>query len=215
MLANLALAAVLTLGVNPHVCCSPAPAHELDSALRELFEGGRNFEEFLGAARRRTELWHRLQQEGRVSEELVARARAVAGTWRILAVAEDWCGDSAYNLPYVAKLADAVVGLELRIVDSQVGRELMESHRAPDGRPATPTFLLLDASWNEAGCFVERPSPLMAWTMDNRAEKSSDEVHAYVLDWYERDRGHGTVTDLVELMESAAAGHPRCAGGAS
>ena len=215
MLANLALAAVLTLGAPPSVGCAPAPAGEPDAAFRALFEGGRTFDEFLGAARRRTELWHRLRDGGRVSEELIARARAVGGTWRILAVAEDWCADSAYNLPYVAKLADAVDGLELRIVNSEVGRELMESHRAPDGRPATPTFLLLDASWNEAGCFVERPSPLMAWYMDNRAAKSSDEIHEYVLDWYEKDHGRGTVTDLVELMEAAAAGRPRCPGGAS
>jgi len=186
-----------------------------DDVLRTLYEEGRTYEDFVGAARRRTELWNRLTAEGRAPAPLVERARAVGGTWRILAVAEDWCGDSAYNLPYVAKLVEAVEGLELRIVSSTVGRALMEAHRTPDGRAATPTFLLLDASWDEVGCFVERPTPLMAWVQENRGSMDTDALHEYIVDFYETDEGTGTVTDMVELLEAAAAGRPRCGVGGS
>lgn len=198
--------------------CVPVPGIPAgavgDDALRTLYESGRTFPDFLANARRRAELWHRLADEGTVPDELVARARAVGGTWRILAIAEDWCGDSAYNLPYVAELVEQVAGLELRVVNSTQGRALMEAHRTPDLRPATPTLLLLDESWNEAGCFVERPSPLMAWYMENVATKTTDELHEYIVDFYEADGGKATASDLVEILEAAAAGRPRCAIGA-
>lgn len=217
MLSAVLFAATLTLPTGGPACCTPAAAAPAvrDEALQSLFEGGVTFQGFLDAARRRTDLWNRLADEGTVDDDLVARARAVGGTWHILAVAEDWCGDSAYNLPYVAKLADAVDGLEVRVINSTVGRALMEAHRTPDGRAATPTFLLLDAGWEEGGCLVERPSPLMNWYMENREELGTAELHAHIIDFYESDKGRGTVTDIVELLEAARAGHPRCGSGAS
>ena len=208
-----ALLAIAVVVATPHVG-APLPAPVADETLKALYEGGRTFQDFLGGARRRTELWNRLAAEGTVAPDAVARARAVGGSWRILAVAEDWCGDSAHNIPYVAKLVEAVEGVELRIVNSTVGRGLMEAHRTPDGRPATPTLILLDSEWNEVGCFVERPSPLMAWYMENVADKTTDEIHEHVLDFYAADQGHATVEDVVQLLEGAAAGKPRCAVGA-
>ncbi|GMV07241.1 MAG: hypothetical protein AMXMBFR53_35160 [Gemmatimonadota bacterium] len=212
MSATLALAISLLLAPAAHAGAPDSPG---DDTLRALYQQGRTFRDFVGAAQRRTELWKRLSTEGRVSAPLVERARAVGGSWRILAIAEDWCGDSAYNLPYVAKLVEAVEGLELRIVDSTAGRAVMRAHRTPDGRPATPTFLLLDASWDEVGCFVERPAPLMAWYQENRTSMDTDALHAYIVDFYERDGGTSTVTDVLEMLEAAAAGRPRCGTGGS
>lgn len=187
----------------------PSGPGQTEPSPRELYERGRSYREFLSQARRRLGEWRLLDAEARVPDNLAERARTVGGTWRFLAVAEDWCGDSASNLPYLAKLIEAVEGLDLRIVDSNAGRALMEAHRTPDGRPATPTFLLLDSAWNEVGCFVERPASLVAWQMKNRATMTLDEIHEHVAAWYEADRGRGTLTDIVELLELASAGRPR------
>lgn len=208
MIAPLTLAVLIATA--PPVCCVVPPLRIADAELREIWEGGRTFEDFLGTATRRRPLWDRLVREGSVPGDLVARARAVGGTWRILAVAEDWCGDSAYNLPYVAKLAAAVPGVDLRIVSAASGRSVLESHRTPDGRAATPTFVLLDGSWGEAGCFVERPGQLMAWYMANHESLESGPLHEHIVSWYETDAGRGAITEIVEMLEAAAAGAPRC-----
>ncbi len=84
----------------------------------------------------------------------------------------------------------------------------MEAHRTPDGRPATPTVLLLDAAWNEVGSFVERPAPLMTWFQENRGRKSSEELHEHIYDWYDHDRGVSTVAQVVSMMEAARAAGP-------
>jgi len=44
----------------------------------------------------------------------------------------------------------------LRIIGSDVGRAIMNAHRTPDGRAATPTVLLIDADFTEIVKLMER-----------------------------------------------------------
>jgi hypothetical protein len=143
MLTNLALAALLAL--TPVTTCPSGTIAGPDGTLRGLYEGGQSFDDFLAGANRRVELWHgNHQRSEEIDVALLERARAVPGTWRFLAIAVAGCSDSVSTIPFLARLVGMVEGLEMSIVDSRTGREIMESHRTPDGRPATPTVLLLD-----------------------------------------------------------------------
>jgi hypothetical protein len=197
---------------------SPAPGglvHRAGSdSLARLYESGRTWRDFFEAVRARRSLWVENYREGSPAVELVARARAVGGSWRLLVVAVDSCSDSANTIPYLVRLVEQVPGLELRIVSSAAGRRVMEQHRTPDGRAATPTVLLLDPGYAERGCFVERPRALRRWLAD-RAGASEDQRFEAKMDWYRRDRGAETVKELVELLEAAAAGAPICERGAA
>lgn len=195
---------------------TPAPALRVtaavvtDSVLRTLFERGQTFGEFVGKATARREGWLRLQREADVSPALLARARAVGGTWQLLVIAIDRCGDSMNSVPYAARLADSVPGLSLRIVQPNDGRAVQESHRSLDGRTATPTLVLLDAAGNDVGCLVELPAPLRQWNHKHRTVVSDDSLHAYRNSFYAKDRGQSLTAELVELLEAAKAGTPRC-----
>lgn len=200
--------------------CQPAPAVRAqlpaprvvptDSALKSLFDRGQTFAEFVEKATARREGWLRLQQEATIRPDLLARARAVGGTWQLLVIAIDRCGDSMNSVPYAARLADSVPGLSLRIVLPTAGRAVQESHRSLDGRAATPTLVLLDSAGNDVGCLVELPAPLRQWNHKNRTVVSEDSLHAYRSTFYSKDRGVSVSTELVELMEAARAGTPRC-----
>lgn len=58
--------------------------------------------------------------------------------------------------PYPKFLANARARRELRIIGSDIGRAIMNAHRTPDGRAATPTVLLLDANFTEIVELMER-----------------------------------------------------------
>jgi len=208
MVQALAMAALLFASPGPGVAadCVIPDGFPIDDELRQIFESGRSYTDFLDNATRRTELWHGNTEKAEgIDPELVRRARAVGGNWRFLAVAVDSCSDSVSTVPYLAELVARVDGLDLRIVDSTVGRGIMESHRTPDGRGATPTFLLLDEDYEEAGCFIERPFSLQSWIMENDG-LSGDEVFQWKMSWYAEDAGHETVETFVEMLEAAAAG---------
>ncbi len=179
----------------------------LDDTLKALFEGGQTYETFLEEADRRKAMWHANTEKAVVPDDLLARAQAVGGTWHLLVVAVDGCSDSANTIPYLATLSEAVEGLDLRIIDSRAGRELMTAHPTPDGRAATPTVLLLDEAFEEAGAFIERPAPLQEWATAHRSELSDHEYLTQKFAWYDDDLGATTMLEVIELMEAAASGN--------
>lgn len=183
------------------------------ATLEELYRAGLTFDEFLEQADRRKAMWVDHYGNGAVSEALVDRAGRVSGTWRILAVAEDWCSDSVNTIPYLARLTEQVDAVEMRIIDSEVGREVMEAHRTPDGRAATPTLLILDESYEKVGCWVERPTDLQAWALASRPKLEDDEFLSQKMAWYREDGGEATVSEVLNLIEAAASGTPGCGAG--
>lgn len=210
-------AALLTLVATPaHAATTPTAGCTIaqDSTLLALFASGQSFPDFLAAAKARREGWLRMADSARVNEALVARAKAVGGTWRLLVIAIDACGDSMNNVPYLAKLSELVPGLELRIVLPVNGRPVQDTHRSLDGRTATPTFVLLDSNGSDMGCIVELPREIRDWAHGVRGTVSSDSLHAGIRSFYAANRGVAITTEAVEMLEAAKAGMPRCSRGA-
>lgn len=191
--------------VGPRRSLAPA-----DSSWRALYDSGQPFADFLAAAKARREGWLRLADSARVSDALVARATAVGGPWHLLVVAIDACGDSMNSVPYLARLAALVPGLELRIVLPKDGRAVQEAHKSLDGRNATPTIMLLDADGRDRGCIVELPRPLRMWAHSVRGAVTADSLHAGIRAFYAANRGEAIVTEAVEMLEAARANRMLC-----
>jgi len=196
-------------GSAPH-SRSPVVVAATDSTLQAIFARGITFAEFVDKAVARREGWLRLQRDATISPALLARARRVGGSWQLLVIAVDACGDSMNSVPYAARLAALVPGLTMHVVLPEEGRAVQAVHRSLDGRTATPTFVLLDSAGRDVGCVVELPAPLRQWTNAARGAVSDDSLHAYRHAFYARDRGASISTELVELLESARAGAPKC-----
>lgn len=209
-LLSLLLAAGAASPAAGAACTVPTDPVGANAELERLYRAGTPFADFLADATRRKAMWRGHYGEGEVPAELVGRARAVPGHWYLLAVAVDSCSDSVNTIPYLALLEERVPGLEMRIVSPRAGRAVMEARRTPDGRAATPTVVLLDANFDDAGCFIERPRDLQAWWIENGGKIDRDELFRGKMAWYDDDAGRSTLVEVVELMEAAAAGAPRC-----
>jgi hypothetical protein len=181
-----------------------------DSTLEALYASGVDYRTFLADARARREQWVRHTERAVVPTDALDAARALRGQWRILVAAVDGCSDSVNTIPYLAALAEQVSSLELRIVPPGAGRVLMESHRTPDGRAATPTVVILDASGADVGCWVERPAQLQAMAIAARAAGTIDAFSRDKQAWYDADAGASTIREVVAVLQAAAAGAPRC-----
>jgi hypothetical protein len=124
---------------------------------------------------------------------------------RLLVLTEDWCGDSATTLPYIARLAEAL-DLPIRVF-RQSANPAIKAWYVERGTEHIPVVSLLrrssadgDASapgaaggWQEVMRWVERPAAahirVEAWLASNRASPSS---------WPER-------TKTPQLQESTSA----------
>jgi hypothetical protein len=209
MLTGAILALSLTLG-SPATACRELPPAAADSTLEALYASGRPWQDFLGAARARRAQWLENAARPLAPADAVARAQALPGRWRLLVVAVDSCSDSVNTIPYLAQLVAQVPQLEMRVISPAEGREVMDRRRTPDGRPATPTVVILDALGEEAGCWIERPAALQALALEARAGGGTAAFADRKASWYAQDAGASTVAEVVALLEKAAAGQRGC-----
>ncbi len=166
-----------------------------------LYSRGVSFSEFLDKASSRREEWRDRYRDAVVASEVVQQARALRGRRLLLVIAEDWCGDSAQSVPYLAKLVEAAPDrLEMRLVDSSVGRSAMDAHQTPDGRGATPTVVVLTADGTPIGAWSERPAELETWSIAQRTLMSNRALHQRIAEWYARDAGKSVLTEIMAIL---------------
>jgi hypothetical protein len=159
------------------------------------------FHEFLESVRARQDQWRSRFANAAIDAAALTEVRALDGRRRILAIAEDRCSDSAWALPYAAKLAAAVPAkLELRVIGRAEGRRIQSAHLTPDGRLATPTIVILDENDNYIGAWVERPSELQKWFIEKKPVLGSDDLHEQMAKWYTDDAGRSTIRELLLIL---------------
>jgi hypothetical protein len=208
VIASILVLATLTATPIPApgaACTLPVPIPS--DSLRATFEAGVPFATFLAGAQNRKDQW--LANYGgtaSIDATLVARAAAVPGSWKLLVVSVDSCSDSVNTVPHIARLVDQLPQVEMRIVTPDQGRWVMEAHRTPDGRAATPTVILIDEQWQERGCFIERP-PVLRTHMDSLPSSTR---FSGKMAWYEQDAGRSTVAEIVTMLEAASRGEVQC-----
>jgi hypothetical protein len=170
--------------------------------FRKIWESGLTFDEFVASCKaQHCGLWQGVYKLARVPEW--ARNAMPAGAQRkLLVIAEDWCGDASNTVPVVAKLADSVPGLELKIILRDANPEVMDRYLT-NGARSIPVVIALDENFQELGHWGPRPSELQSWVMANRATMPKAELYPKVRTWYARDRGETTLREVL-----TAAGFP-------
>ena len=159
------------------------------------------FHTFLNGVRAQRAQWHSRFSNAAVDAAALNRAKALPGRRRILAVAEDRCGDSAWTVPFLAKLAAAVPEkLELRVIGRADAAGIQSAHTTPDGRLATPTIVVLDEKDRLIGAWVERPAELQKWFLDNRHTVAEADADRHMDEWYANDAGRSTIRELLAVL---------------
>jgi hypothetical protein len=181
-----------------------------DSALAAAYAMGITWDAFLSSAWSRRTAWMENWENARIPADVLAQARALPSGFRLLVIAVDSCSDSVNTIPYLAKLVAEVPGLGMRIISPRAGRRLMAARPTPDGRPATPTVILLNAQWEEVGCWIERPAALQSIAIEAGAGGGTPEFAATKQGWYDADGGASTVREVVALLSNAVNGSRGC-----
>jgi Thioredoxin len=171
-----------------------------------LWEKATPFHVFLENVKARQDQWKPRFADAAIDAAALAEAKALPARRRILAVAEDRCSDSAWALPFIAKLAAAVPEkLELRVIGRAEGSRIQSAHLTPDGRLATPTIIVLDENDRYIGGWVERPAELQKWYVENKPKVSQGALYEHVNNWYIEDAGRSTIREILAILAREAA----------
>ena len=141
-------------------------------------------------------LWEGLYRLARVPEWAITTPNG--SRIRLLAIAEDWCGDASNTLPVLARLAELAPGIELRLIGRDDHPELMNRYLT-DGTRSIPIVIALDEQFCEIGHWGPRPVALQRWVREPLGQgRAKCEIYPEIRKWYARDRGETTVKEVLE-----------------
>jgi hypothetical protein len=179
----------------------------------ERFRSGSTFPQYLEEVRKNQEFWRGVYRTARLPDEVVSRARTLPGSWGLLALSEDWCGDAVNTLPIVARLVEVNAGIDFRVLRRDENPDLMNAHLT-HGLRSIPVVMVLDERFVERGWWGPRPAALQQWYEEHARALDPPERSRRKREWYARDRGISTAREVLALLESVAeaSSAPRAAG---
>jgi hypothetical protein len=167
--------------------------------FRSLWNEGETFDRFVEtSAEKHRELWKSIYRLARVPAWAL-QALPAGARFRLLIIAEDWCGDAVNIVPLIAKWADAGSGVELRIIRRDEYPAVMDRYLT-NGSRSIPIVIVLDDAFREVGHWGPRPTELQAWVRANQPRLPKEEFYPEVRRWYAQDRGESTLRELLEVM---------------
>jgi hypothetical protein len=172
--------------------------------FRALWACAQTYDEFVAQSHHHCALWTGVYRLARVPPWALERACAGGQPYRLLALAEDWCGDASSTLPYVAKLGDQAHCLELRGLRRDEHLDVMDRYLTGSAR-SIPIVIVLDEDWREIGHWGPRPRALQAWVMEPRkTTPTTAQLYPQLRRWYARDQGETTLREILALLPHIA-----------
>ena len=171
--------------------------------MRSRFESALPFPEYLETVRKNESLWRGVHDRVRLPEAVVAEGRALHGTWHLLALSEDWCGDAVNILPVVAHLTEALPNVDLRVLPRDENLDLMDAHLTNGHSRSIPVFILYDEDFRERGWWGPRPGKLQRWVMEEGMKMEPGPRYAETRRFYARDKGTAILAEVLDLIRSA------------
>lgn len=118
-----------------------------------------------------------------------------------LVITEDWCGDSAQNLPAIAKIASLNNNIDLKIVLRDKNLDLMDMYLT-DGKRSIPKLVALDEDLNEIFIWGPRPQKAQEYfdSLKNQG-LAKEEIIKEIHSWYAKDKCQSLENEFIELIE--------------
>lgn len=125
---------------------------------RARFSTGLTYDEYKDQMTRNRDRVEANEARVTIDPEDLKAFRGLNGPIRVLALAEDWCGDVIANLPVLGKLARESGTLDLRVFLRDQNKDLMQRYLNQGKYESIPVIVFFDDTFKEIGVFTERPA---------------------------------------------------------
>jgi len=118
-----------------------------------------------------------------------------------LVITEDWCGDSAQNIPYFYEYARLNDKITFQIILRDDNLESLESYFTSGNPKSIPKVVGFDEKGNEIFIWGARPKIAQDLVMQWKAEGfTKDEFNQKLHLWYGRNKGKELENEMIELL---------------
>lgn len=145
----------------------------------------------------------RIEKTYNVSPQICEQITKISEPQVWMVLTEDWCGDSAQNLPYIAKIAYCNEYITLRILPRDKNLDIMDQYLTDGKSRSIPKLVAFNIDGNELFQWGPRPLEAQKLVQDLKSEGlSKDEYNEKLHLWYGRNRGKNIENEFVELLKS-------------
>lgn len=170
----------------------------------DRWDKAQTWEQFLATSTAHHALWTGVYRLARVPDWAIHQTAALGVRFRIVVLAEDWCGDASNTVPVLAKWAQMVPNVELRILRRDEHPDVMDRYLTGGGARAIPIAIVLTEDMDEVGWWGPRPRALQAWVGEQRGfGRDKKDLYPDVRRWYAKDHGETTLREVLALMQEA------------
>ena len=144
----------------------------------------------------------RIEKTFEVSKELKQTLLSINAHQRWVVLTEGWCGDSAQNLPAIAKMALVNPLVEFQIIERDKNLEIMDMYLT-NGTRSIPILISFNAEGNELFRWGARPRE--AQQLVTRLKNEGMEHDAFVEQlhlWYAKNKGVALEMEFKKLLST-------------
>jgi thiol-disulfide isomerase/thioredoxin len=144
----------------------------------------------------------RVESQYNPSHELLSIAKSITIPMTWMLITESWCGDSAHTLPYIARIAEALPNMDLRILSRDNHPDIMDLYLT-NGTRSIPMLIAFDAEWNEIFRWGPRPEEAMVLAKSLKEETlSCAEKSREIQNWYNKNKGSSQEQEFMRIFDS-------------
>ncbi len=167
-----------------------------------LWDEALPYHQFVKESKQHCELWTGVYRTARIPAWARQGVAALGGgrRFRLVVLAEDWCGDASSTVPVLARWAEETGTIELRVLRRDQYPQVMDRYLS-NGARAIPVVIVLTEAMEELGHWGSRPSSLQEYVLAERAKgRTSKDYIAEVRRWYAKDKGESTLREVLAVM---------------
>jgi hypothetical protein len=144
---------------------------------------------------------NRIKKQYCVADELKKLVQQIdkPQTWMI--ISETWCGDSAQNIPFIAKMAELNQMINLKIILRDSNPDIMDLYLT-NGTRSIPILIAFNENGEELFRWGPRPQQARKLFADLKAQGFEKD---YILEklhlWYGRNKGKDIETEMLEMLK--------------
>jgi len=142
----------------------------------------------------------RIEKTYTVSAEFENLLKSINRKQMWMVITESWCGDSAQNLPYIAKIAETNPNISLRIVQRDLHLDIIDMYLT-NGSRSIPKLVVFNEFMEEIFTWGPRPSEAQQLVLKLKSENlSKEELNQKLHLWYGRDKGKTIENEFKALL---------------
>jgi len=144
----------------------------------------------------------RVEKQFIPSDEIIETVKKISDPQLWIVLTESWCGDSAQNLPILAKISELSKNVELQILLRDSNLEIMDQYLT-NGTRSIPKLIAFDEDGKELFLWGARPAA--AQKLINELKEKGLQKNEWLIElhkWYSNNRGKELDKELLELLNN-------------